>query len=211
VASAWTARLGSKKLLMDARIGKCASCCECVTKLPAASHFLTSLLLFVPFTFSVALIAYSESQKANFPPLYTSWRNGIASASLITCVLAWAALHKKAPGSLRILAWCNSVLGHWGFVVATVDAQFARDVCHKSGWSAPFCSTSTGDTQAAAASLATAAALDAVCLIFLIYTGGVLQQRAARLNAEAEQAEAARAVAENATLTGTKRITISVS
>lgn len=196
---------------MDARIGKCASCCDCATKLPAASHFLTSLLLLLPFTFSVVLIAYSETQKSNFPALYTSWRNGIASASLITCVLAWAALHKKAPGSLRILAWCKSVLGHWGFVVATVDAQFARDVCHNSGWSAPFCSTSTGDTQAAAASLTTAAALDVLCLIFLMYAGGVLQQRAARLTAESEQAAAAAAVAENAALTGTKKITISVS
>ena len=195
---------------MDSRIDKCASCCGCLTRLPAASHVFSTALLLLPFFLAIGTLAYSEGQRAVFPPTYTSWRIGLSSASLILCLLSALALHKMAPGTLRLLGWCFSVIGHWAFVLATIDAQFASSVCHSTGWGGSFCSTA-GTYTGAAASLTTAAGLDVACLLAWLFAGGVLQQRAARLTAQAEQAAAAAAVVEGANLTGNKRITISVS
>ena len=198
---------------LDKRIDKCASCCDCFTRVPASSHFLTSLLLLLPLCLSLGTLAYSESSvpKAAFPPTFTSWRVGLSSVSLILCIFSWAALHKLAPGFLRLFGYLFTVLGHWAFVLATVDAQFARDACHAQGWSAPFCTAPSSDYQGAAQSLATAAPLDGACLVLWLLQGAVLQQRARLLQAQAEQAAAAAAMAEGATITGTKKITISVS
>jgi hypothetical protein len=198
---------------LDSRIDKCAGCCAVFTKLPASSHFLSSLLLIVPLSLSISTITFSSGLQAVFPSTYTSWRLGLSSCSLICCFLAWFALHKLAPGSLRLLGWAFGVMGHYFFVMATVDAQFAKEFCNGRHWSDPLCSTSTG-YSAAAASLATAPALDAACLVSWMFVGGVLQQRAARLTHEAEQAAAAAALAESAHAgagNGPKKITIQVS
>lgn len=180
---------------MDKHLTRLSKCATCLTDLPARSHYLTLLITLAPLVLSIALLAYSETQRSFFPLTQTQWRSGLAGASLLLCVLAPAAIHYRAVGSLTALGWVFSVLGHYFFVLATVDAQFARDVCQPVGWREAFCATTSAG---ALKSLATAAGLDSACLITWLFYGGVLHQRAVRLAHLAEVEERAAALAAEA-------------
>ena len=195
---------------MDKHLDRLAKCSTLLTNLPARSHLFSFLLCLLPLVFSIALLAYSQTQAAYFPSTYTAWRTGLAAATLILCACSCAALHFRAPGSLRVVGWLFSVLGHYFFVLATVDAQYAHDACHPIGWQGPFCTTSGG--TGAAQSLTTAAGLDVACLLIWLFFGGVMHQRGLRITQEVELAEAAEELANKPGMpAGAKTITIQVA